>query len=142
MTRARFIVACVLLLAAPLLGGCAVFQRQPSGTRIEAPHSKAELYGALHQAERMLGRTHRGGTIKVRFHEGDTRTHWGWKGRQVPTGIKGGHTTSQQRVLLYLTDGQLHAHNAEHEMAHTILFSHNIPANQHHNIMHAHGFRW
>lgn len=130
-----------ILLAAVLLSGCAMF-KSDSGTKIIAPHSADVLYGALHAAEAQLGQTYDGGKIRVRFEEGDVRTGYGWKGKRVSGGVLGGQTSSIGNTTLYLTDGKIHPHNAEHEMAHQILFSHGIPASQHHEIMKAAGFRW
>lgn len=137
------LVAIPLALAVLLLSGCALLGiGVDKGTEIEAPHSKDVLYGALHSAEAQLGMQHRGGKIRVRYEEGSVMSSYGWKGKRVDGGILGGTTSSIGNTKLYLTDGKVHPHNAEHEMGHQVLFSNGFPANQHHEIMKAKGFRW
>ena len=36
-------------------------------TNLNAPRDKAQLFGALHEAEKRLGMTHKGGTITVKL---------------------------------------------------------------------------
>ncbi len=132
----------VVILSLLLQTGCALFGSSKSGTTISAPHSTDALYGALHAAEDVLGQKHAGGKIHVRFEEGDTPSSHGWLGKRVDGGVLGGQTTSHGNMLLYLTHGQVHPHNSQHEMAHAILYSRGIEGERHHDIMRAAGFRW
>jgi len=132
----------VLMLSLIFLSGCALFGKSKSGTTISAPHSTDALYGALHAAEDQLGQKHAGGKVHVRFEEGDTPSSYGWLGKRVDGGVLGGQTTSHGNMLLYLTRGQVHPHNSQHEMAHEILYSRGTPGGQHHDIMKEKGFKW
>ena len=126
----------VALLSLFVLTACSHFRS--SGTKIVAPHSVPELYGALHEAERLLGRTHRGGTIAVRFEEGSQLSHARpWRGRWNSDyrGVALGQYEGRGNILLFTTAGQFRPETAIHEMAHAILDTHGIPWDQHHEIM-------
>jgi len=133
-------LAAFAALAFALLTGCQLFRSSKSGIR--APHSTPELYGALHAAEARLGMTHKTGSISVQFREGTHPSRHGWSGVPGDGGILGGVTSVGGSILLYLTGGKVHPHNAEHEMAHSILYSHGVPGEQHHAIMRKAGFSW
>jgi hypothetical protein len=133
-------VAAFAALAFALLTGCQLFSSKKGGIR--APHSTPELYGALHAAEARLGMTHRTGSIRVEFREGTHPSRHGWSGVPADGGILGGVTSAGGAILLYLTGGKVHPHNAEHEMAHSILYSRGVPGEQHHATMKKAGFQW
>jgi len=138
------ILLITLVLAMAIPSGCALFKSSSSGTRIEASHSKPELYGHLHDAENRLGLKHKGGTIRVTFEAGQVRSgDPRWLGRHyddgVHRGIALGISYSNGKVLLYTTNGAFKPATAVHEMAHQVLFSHGIPAGEHHAIMRAAG---
>ena len=138
---ARLLAACAFAaLAFALLTGCQLFRSSKSGIR--APHSTPELYGALHAAEARLGMTHKTGSISVQFREGTHPSRHGWSGVPGDGGILGGVTSVGGSILLYTTNGAVHRHNAEHEMAHSILYSRGVPGDQHHGIMRKAGFSW
>ena len=138
---ARLLAACAFAaLAFAILTSCQLFGSSKSGIR--APHSTPELYGALHAAEARLGMAHKTGNISVQFREGTHPSRHGWSGVPGDGGILGGVTSISGAILLYTTNGAVHRHSAEHEMAHSILYSHGIPGDQHHEIMRKAGFQW
>jgi len=125
----------------------------PREGRIIAASHHGELETALQHAERMTG-MRLIGTATVYLDEGDTKTHHGWKGKQVNdykgqgAGIIGGVQQFKGRAVIYLTDGRVWLNNAKtsnavHELAHLIYSSHGIKGEDaHHERMKKAGFVW
>ena len=117
--------------------------KQGGKVTLNAPRDKAQLYGALHEAEQRLGMTHKGGTITVKLEEGTMMSGVRpWLGRPyMDQGVANGYASTAGYVMLYTTKGRWRLETAWHEFAHMILWSRGVGVNEHHNMMRQHGIK-
>ena len=110
-------------------GGCSHRLLRRGKVSISAPHSLPELWGAYNEAAEKLGRTHAGGTIRVRYIPGDVMSAIPpWKGVVLPgRGVALGlYNQVSDRITLYTTGGRWRHETARWEFGRSILESRGV----------------
>jgi hypothetical protein len=111
-----------------------------SKVAISADRHHDDLKDGLRVAERKLGKRHAGGRLRVELHEANHVAPSGRWGLRQPNGeVWGGACLGRDLLWLAERNGRIHPGTTEHEMAHAVLFSHNVPVGDHHAIMASRG---